>query len=219
MASYGYLLLDTLAPAGVTLVINSGAIYTATQTVSLAIGCTDADKTGYQMKIWGIDGVATEAAASWETYSATKTVTLTAGDGLKTVNVKLRDSVYNVSDAATATITLNTDVPDVNIQSQDVQMFSMNSPKDVCTITWYADADFIEYKIKVVPNINSTHEAGTLIGTTHGSTNMSGSGSFEAETVISSVINAADFSAAGAVNNEQTIFKIFVKNVAGTWSV
>ena len=82
MASYFNLTLDTLAPEGLTLAINDGALYTTSVTVKLTVGLTDEVTSGYQMKIWGIDGVAEEAAASWETYAGTKSVTLAEGDGL-----------------------------------------------------------------------------------------------------------------------------------------
>ena len=50
MASYFNLILDTLAPSGITLTINDGAIYTTSASVQLKIGCSDASTTGYQ---WG----------------------------------------------------------------------------------------------------------------------------------------------------------------------
>ena len=115
MASYFNLTLDTLAPEGLTLAINDGALYTTSVTVKLTVGLTDEATSGYQMKIWGIDGVAEEAAASWETYAATKSVTLTEGDGLKTVFIKVRDDVGNETGAVSDTITLNTAVPVVRL--------------------------------------------------------------------------------------------------------
>lgn len=219
MASYIYLTLDTLAPAGVSLKINNGATFTTSDTVNLSIGCSDTDKTGYQMKIWGINGVADESSAAWETYTASKQVQLAAGDGLKTIHVKLRDDVLNESTEVAATITLSTDVPAVSIQSQDVQRISKVSPKNVCAINWYADSAFTEYKVCVVPTINSSHSDGTVIATTNGSTNTSGSGAFKAEEVMTTKVNGTDFEAAGATANEQSVIKIFVKNEAGTWSV
>ena len=51
MASFFNLILDTLAPSGVALKINSGAQYTTTEEVLLSIGTSDSETTGYQMKI------------------------------------------------------------------------------------------------------------------------------------------------------------------------
>lgn len=217
MASYFNLTLDTLAPSGITLSINEGAQYTTSTTVQLTIGCSDSSNVGYQMKIWGINGVATESAASWETFSSTKSVTLPSGDGLKTVYVKVRDDVYNESSSASASITLNTAVPTVTITGPDVSRISKVSPKNVASFSFVADCDFVEYKVKVVPAVSSLEGAGTVIGTTNGSTNMSATGSFKASTAINCTITGADLEAASNGDGSK-IIKVFVKNSAGTWS-
>lgn len=219
MASYIYLTLDTLAPSGVSLKINNGATFTTSKTVNLQIGCTDEIKTGYQMKIWGINEAVNESDATWETYATEKQITLTDTDGLKTVHVKLRDDVLNESSEATASITLNTTVPAVTIQAQDVQKISKVAPKNVCTITWFSDTKFTEYKVCVVPTINSSHEDGTVIATAGGSSNTSGTETNEADLVMTTKVYGSDFETAGATTNAQSIIKIFVKNEYGTWSV
>lgn len=218
MASYFNLTLDTLAPSGVSITINEGAQYTTTAEVQLTIGCSDGDKTGYQMKIWGISGATTESAASWETFSTSKVVTLPGSDGLKTVYVKVRDDVYNESSAASDSITLNTAVPAVTITGPDVTRISKVSPKNVAAFSFVADCDFVEYKVKVVPSISSLESAGTTIATKNGSTNMSATGSFSASTSISCTINGADLETASSGDGSK-IIKVFVKNSAGTWSV
>lgn len=218
MASYFNLILDTLAPSGVSLSINSGAQYTTSTTVSLTISCSDSDTTGYQMKIWGINGVSSESAATWETFTTTKNVTLSNGDGLKTVYVKVRDDVYNESSAASDSITLNTAVPAVTITGPDVTRISKVSPKNVAAFSFVTDCDFVEYKVKVVPSISSLESAGTTISTKNGSTNMSSTGSFSASTAISCTITGADLETASSGDGSK-IIKVFVKNSAGTWSV
>ena len=218
MASYFNLTLDTLAPSGVSITINEGAQYTTTAEVQLTIGCSDGNTTGYQMKIWGISGATTESAASWETFSASKVVTLPGSDGLKTVYVKVRDDVYNESSAASDSITLNTAVPAVTITGPDVTRISKVSPKNVAAFSFVADCDFVEYKVKVVPSISSLESAGTTIATKNGSTNMSATGSFSASTSISCTINGADLETASSGDGSK-IIKVFVKNSAGTWSV
>ena len=218
MASFFKLVLDTLAPSGVSLVINSGAQYTTSREVNLAIGTNDSDTTGYQMKIWGIDGVETESDASWETYAASKSVTLADGDGLKTVYVKIRDDVYNESSAVSASITLNTAVPAVTITGPDVSRISKKNPKNVWSFSFVCDVDFTEYKVKVVPATSSLQDAGTQIPTTNGSTNMSGTGTFSANTAIQCKIYGADLETASSGDGEK-IIKVFARNSAGTWSV
>lgn len=218
MASYFNLTLDTTAPSGVTLAINNGAEYTTSTEVTLTIGCGDESTTGYQMKIWGINGVETEAAASWETFQTSKAVTLATGDGQKTVSIKIRDDVHNESASASDTITLNTTVPTVTITGPDVTRISKKTGKNVCTFSFSSDTAFTEYKVKVVPSINSLNDAGELIGTTNGSTNMSGTGTYSASTSTSCTINGSDLDAASS-GDGQKIIKVFVKTAAGLWSV
>lgn len=218
MASYFNLILDTLAPSGLTLQINGGAQYTTAQEVTLTISVDDADTSGYQMKIWGINGATTETNASWETYTTSKTVTLPTGDGLKTIYIKVRDDVYNESSSVSSSITLNTSVPTVTITGPDVTRISKVSPKNVSTFSFISDSNFTEYKVKVVPSSASLQDAGISIGTSGGSTNMSGSGTFEANTAIICKIYGSDLETASSGDGAK-IIKVFVKNDAGTWSV
>ena len=218
MASYFNLTLDTLAPQGLTVKLNNGSQYTTSKAVQLAINVTDESADGYQMKVWGIDGIAKESDAVWETLANVKDITLPTGDGLKTVYVKVRDDVYNETAVASTSITLDTSVPAVTIIGPDVSRISKTSPKDVATFSFTSDVAFTEYKIKVVPSKSSLHDAGTLIGTTNGSTNMSATGTFKASTAISCKIYGKDLETASSGDGEK-IIKVFVKNTVGTWSV
>ena len=218
MASYFNLTLDTLAPQGLTIKLNNGSQYTTNKTVQLAVNVTDESAEGYQMKVWGINGVANETEATWETLANIKNVTLSTGDGLKTVYVKVRDDVYNETAAASATITLDTSVPAVTIIGPDVSKISKTSPKDVATFSFTSNTAFTEYKIKVVPSNSSLHDAGVQIGTANGSTNMTATGTFKASTAISCKIYGKDLEAASSGDGEK-IIKVFVKNAHGTWSV
>ncbi len=219
MASFFNLTLDTLAPAGLTAKVNDDALYTTTQAVTLKLTLADADTTGYQMKIWGIDGADDEASAPWETYTAEKSVTLPSGDGLKTVSVKVRDSVGNASASASDTITLNTVVPEVSITGPDKSVISKVDGFDSAVISFSSNVVFDEYKVCVVPATNSLQGAGTVIPSTGGSENTSGSaGNYPADQAVSVTIRGADLEAASS-GDGQKIVKVFVKNVAGTWSV
>lgn len=218
MASYFNLVLDTLAPQGLTIKLNNGSQYTTNKTVQLAVNVTDESADGYQMKVWGIDGIAKESDAVWETLANVKDITLPTGDGLKTVYVKVRDDVYNETAVTSTSITLDTSVPAVTIIGPDVSRISKTSPKDVATFSFTSDVAFTEYKIKVVPSKSSLHDAGTLIGTANGSTNMTATGTFKASTAISCKIYGKDLEAASSGDGEK-IIKVFVKNAHGTWSV
>ena len=219
MASYFNLTLDTTAPSGLTLQINDGALYATSTAVKLTIGVSDEQTTGYQMKIWGIDGVAEEASASWETFAPNKSVNLTAGDGLKTVHIKVRDDVGNESAEVTDDITLNTAVPVVTVTGPDKSKISKITGFNTSIINFTSDVEFDEYKVCVVPQNNSTQDAGKVIPTTGGSINTSGSdGSYPASENIQVTITGADLETASSGDGVK-IVKVFVKNAAGTWSM
>lgn len=220
MSSYFNLTLDTLAPQGVSLSINSGAIYTANKAVNLKISCKDEDTTGYSMKIYGsVVGASTADEAKWETYSTEKLVNLTDGDGLKTVYIIVRDSVWNESSPASATITLNTSIPVVTIVGPDVSIISEITGKNASKFNFTTDQIFDEYKVGIVPAANSTQKDCTVIGTTSGSVNTSGSaGDYPASENIETTIIGTDFKTAAGGADGTYIVKVFVKNKAGTWS-
>lgn len=170
------------------------------------------------MKIWGVEGVTDEGSASWETYAASKSVTLSSGDGLKTVYVKVRDAVGNETAAASDSITLDTAVPTVTVTGPDKSTISKVVGFDMAVINFMSDIAFEEYKVCVVPATSSTQESGTQIPTTNGSVNTSGSaGGYEADTNIEVKINGSDLEAASSGDGVK-IVKVFVKNAAGTWS-
>ncbi|WOC74824.1 hypothetical protein RX717_12675 [Intestinibacillus sp. NTUH-41-i26] len=219
MASYFNLTLDTTAPSGLTLSINDGALYATSTAVKLTVGLSDEVTTGYQMKIWGIDGVDEEASASWETFAKTKSVNLTSGDGLKTVHIKVRDDVGNETEEVSDDITLNTAVPVVTITGPDKTKISKVEGFNKSKITFTCDVDFAEYKVCVVPQTSSTQDAGTVIPTTAGSINTSGSdGSYPKTTPIEVTITGTDLETASSGDSVK-IVKVFVKTAAGIWSV
>lgn len=219
MASYFNLTLDTTAPAGVGLKIDNGALYTSIVSVVLGISCSDASTAGYSMKIWGsVEDATTEDKATWISYATSKTINLTTGDGLKTVYIKVRDNVYNESVAVSATITLNTSIPVVTIVGPDTNIISKIAGKDTSVFNFTVDQHFIEYKVGVVPSSNSTEADATIIGTTGGSLNTSGTGSFDESKNIQVTVKGADFSDAAGGADGTYIVKVFAKNDANTWS-
>lgn len=204
MASYFNLTLDTLAPTISAFQINSGASVTTSTTVTLTITAADAAS----MKIWGINGVDSESAATWETFSSSKQVTLTSGDGTKTVYVKVRDSVYNESATSSDTITLSTAIPTITITGPDVSIISEQSGKNVATFSFSSSMALKAWKVKLVPANSSAHDAGTQIPTTGGSTNMSGT-TLAANTSKECKIYGADLSTAAGGTDGTYIIKVF----------
>lgn len=222
MASFFNLTLDTKAPSGVVVTLNGGAVYTGTRTVTLKTtldSFDDFDLTGFQMKVWGIDSVADETDASWESYMEQKTINLTAEEGLKTVYVKVRDDVGNETTAYSANITLQTDSPVVTVSGPDRSKISKVNGFNNAVITFTVNMEFEEYKVCVVSSVSALEPAGKVIGTQHGSINTSGnSGSYPANTPISVTINGADLDAASPGDGVK-IIKVFAKKPSGEWSV
>jgi len=218
MANNFNLTLDTTAPTINQIKLNNGATYTTDRNVTLTIVLADQVTTGYTMKVWGIDGAATESDAQWETYQASNQITLATGDGQKTVYVKVRDDVYNISSSSDTSIILNTQVPTVTVGNPDVTKISKNSGKDTCAFSFTSDTTYEEFKVKVVPSTDSLHDAGTTIGMTNGSTNMSGQGEVSAGVIKNCTIKGADLEVASA-GDGQKIIKVFVKTSVGIWSL
>lgn len=204
MASYFQLTLDTLAPSITSFTINDGASVTTSRTVTLKITAAEAAS----MKIWGIDGVASESAASWETFAATKSVTLTSGDGSKTVYVKVRDAVYNESATSSDTITLSTAIPTITITGPDVTVISEQSGKDTATFSFQSSMALKAWTVRLVPANSSDHTAGTQIPSAGGSTNMSGT-TLAANTSKQCTIKGTDLSTAAGGTDGTYIIKVF----------
>ena len=214
MASYFNLTLDTLAPTISAFTINSGASVTTSQTVTLSITAGDAAS----MKIWCINGVASEAAASWETFASSKQVTLTSGDGSKTVYIKVRDSVYNESASTSATITLSTAIPEITITGPDVSVISEQSGKNIATFSFTSSMALKAWKVKLVPANNSAHTAGTQMPSTGGSTNMTGT-TLAADTAKECKIYGSDLSSAAGGTDGTYIIKVFGQaSINDLWS-
>lgn len=226
MASYFNLTLDTTAPVGLGISLNDNALYTTATAVTLKTTMTDEDTAGYQMKVWGVDGVEDEASAAWETFAAEKSITLPTGDGLKTVHVKVRDDVWNESAAVSDDITLTTAVPVVSFTGPDVTNISKVEGKNSSVVNFTVDVPFVAYKVCLVPAANSLQDAGVVIPVDGGSINTSGAAeeggeAFPANTPITTTIKGADLEAAGAdgTGDVASIIKIFAQNEAGIWSV
>lgn len=233
MANYFTLTLDTTGPASPSIVLNSNATYSTSQTVTAAISTSDGTTTGYQMKIWGdldltqaksdglVGAAATttlEADALWITYATSKSIKLSATDGNKTVYLKIRDDLYNVSAQTSDAIQVDTTRPVVTITGPDVTKVSKQSGKNVASFSFSVDTSFVEYKVKVVAASGNAENTGTTIGVANGSTNMSATGSFSSATPIDCTIDGADLELAASGDGSK-IVKVFVKDSAGNWSI
>ena len=104
-----YIFCDTLSPTPVSFKINNDSIYSNSLNVTLSISATDNRNLTY-MRI-GENGVWSD----WKAYSTSDALTLSSGDGVKTVTIEYKDGVGNTSSAAD-TIILDLTAPTASIQ-------------------------------------------------------------------------------------------------------
>lgn len=97
------IILDTTPPTG-SIVINSGAACAASTSVDLTLSASDTT-SGVGSMCLSNDGL---TWSSWEPYATSKSWTLAAGDGTKTVNVQFRDNTGLMSSSYSDSIILDT---------------------------------------------------------------------------------------------------------------
>ena len=98
------IILDTTPPTG-SILINGGAEYTNSTSVTLTLSASDSGSGVSRMK-FSNDG------SNWsgeENYAPSRSWTLPSGDGTKTVYVKYKDNAGNWSNSITDTIILSSD--------------------------------------------------------------------------------------------------------------
>lgn len=223
-ASFFEVTLDTTGPQSPTFSIAGGASFVTSQTTVVNFGTSDSPTTGYQVKIWGavdtsFDAAiqATEGASEWKTFSAEVAVKLSSGDGSKTLHAKIRDDVWNETAELSDSVTLDTTVPVATVSSgPDVTKVSKIAGKRTVSFEFQSDTAIQAWKVKVVPATNSIHSAGTQIGTTNGSTNVTG-GALAATTNKAVTIDGRDLETASSGDGKK-IIKVFVQDEAGNWS-
>ena len=93
----------TTPPTNTSIVIAGGAANSLVRAVTLTLAATGATQMA-------VSNAVDFAGVSWETYAASKSWTLTEGDGVKTVYVKFRDAEGDTSVAVSDTITLGNSI-------------------------------------------------------------------------------------------------------------
>jgi hypothetical protein len=233
-ASSFNLVVDTAAPGGPTLALNGGAGTTTSVDITAQLATTDDPVTGYQILIWGsvnnsfnasiqtTQGASVWISPTWvdagATYTADQAVRLSTGDGSKTVNARIRDDVWNETTTLTQSITLDTSIPTVDITTgPDTTKVSTVSGKRTVNFTFTVGAEAITaWEVAVVSNSGSARGTGTVIGTTNGSTGVTG-GAKAAAATQAVVLDARDVVAASAGDGTKVI-KVFVQDAQGLWS-
>jgi hypothetical protein len=228
MSSVFNLIVDTTAPQTPTLALNGNAATTAVRDITAQLATVDTPTTNYQIKIWGdVDPASnaaiqtTEGASSWITpgsFPANQAVRLAAGDGSKTINARIRDDVWNETAVLTKSISLDTSAPVADwTAGPDTPKVSTVSGKRVVNATFTVGAEPITaWEVRVAPNSGSDRASSALIGTTNGSTGVSG-GAKAAAATQAVAIDGRDILAASPGEGAKVI-KLFVQDALGNWS-
>ena len=156
--------VDLTAPSNCSIKINGGAAYTNSAAVTLTLAATDT-LSGLSQMQFSTNGTSYSAA---EAFAATKSYTLPAGDGAKTVYAKFKDKVGNWSAAVSATITLDTVPPTISIGAPSVSS-TANGPVTY-TVTYGGANTITLANNHVTLNKTGSANAGTIAVSGSGST-------------------------------------------------
>lgn len=225
MTSYVTITLDTTAPASPSINLENGQSFANSPLVNAYIGTGDATTTNYQMLIWGdVDPLndanvqTLEVDSSWISFQSVYQIKVTDPEGIKTVYVRIRDDVNNESGQAQDSITLDLTKPVVEVTTPDLPKISKIPNKNVSSFSFTVDVPFEEYAVKVVNSPGAAYNTGSVIPTTAGSTNTSGTGAFNTSTApINVSITGTDLEAVSAGDGDKYI-KVFVRDEADNWS-
>ena len=108
------IVLDTVPPT-VTVSIDDGAAYTVTALVSIRITIADQSPIGDMQ--YGEDPDL--STATTEPFRSPVDVTLSPGDGVKTIYVRVQDAAGNIGPIGSASITLDTTAPTLALSMQE----------------------------------------------------------------------------------------------------
>ncbi len=160
-------ILDTTAPTGLSISINSGQSYTNSTNVTLTLAATNATKMQFSNNgtSW----------SSWETYATSKTNwPMTSTTGTKKVYFRAKDIAGNTATAVNDTITLDTTAPSISSVS------STGVSQSSATITWTTNeiaTSYVEYGTTTSYGSNTTlnttkvtSHSQTITGLTSGAT-------------------------------------------------
>jgi len=129
--------------------------YTNTTSVEMTVATND---TGSGVDAWRSAGTAAFAGISWAAVPTQTIWHLPAGDGIKTIYAQARDPRGNLSSVVTATITLDTVIPEIALAHDELLLSSpvVNLPliltPDIAVVRWRIAEDiWNEWKIPDTP--------------------------------------------------------------------
>ena len=110
------IILDTTPPHSLGIIINEGASETDSELVTLKLTAIDETSGVSQMSFFNVEGIIWDP---WETFSETKTFSLSTGNGEKTIYFRVKDRAGNIAAPVSATILLNISSSQVDSDGDD----------------------------------------------------------------------------------------------------
>lgn len=211
----GEILTDFLAPSG-AVVINSGATYTNSRTITLTLDSGDSS----EMYVTNTAGC--ESGGSWEPYATTKSWTLGPTNGPTRVYVSFRDKSQNASTCESDTIILDTVAPELrngglSISSPGKSLLpSVNYDlSENATVTLYSDNTCTTAKSAPVSKIsgNNVSDAVTIDLTDNATTTLYAK-AVDAATNASACTSIASYT---ADNTAPTVTNVTSDKANGTY--
>lgn len=226
------LVLDTTPPALPSLQVvglDGGTLtLSSDQVVMVRLTCSVSPATlAGEYEIWGdVDPTAfgsiqtTEGASSWSTYSDPLiSIKVSAGTGAKSVYARLRDDLRNPTAVLATQVYYDPSYPEVRIVAlPDRTHLSAQAGYRTCSFTWAPSVDVVQYQARAVPSLSSSHLGGSPVGTAHGSSGVMGFGTFLAGVPVSTSVDSGDLATATPGDGVK-VLKVFVKDLAGRWSL
>ncbi|MBI4398670.1 MAG: RHS repeat protein, partial [Candidatus Omnitrophica bacterium] len=125
-------ILDSKGPEQLSIQIDGGEQYTNSREVNLTLAAEDSGSGVEMMSFYLGEGTYTP----WEPFSTSKTVTLTPGDGVKQIFFRTLDRLGNESEIISASITLDTQPPQIEMITQSVPQQTSES---YIVLSYYLD--------------------------------------------------------------------------------
>lgn len=194
--------IDSLPRELITIQIGDGSGSGSWRNVGVAVSHRDV-YSGYRditdMLIYGdVDPncnprvALVQADSDWMPYQAVVSLILSAGPGLKTINVILRTRASRTI-TGNVTYTLSDGLPHISILRQSRQ--AVLGVSDTQIIAWSCSHPFVSYGVYLAPASDAQIDACMLLGS---GTNVSGTGSWTAGQMIETSFTSADLQAIAA---------------------
>jgi len=173
-----------------------------------------------QMKVWGdidlgMDGriKATEGASEWMPFSRSLQIVTSAGAGIKTFNVRLKNSQGDVSLVASDSATLGSTVHASVLWTSPRKHIGAGTTST--QVWWSSSHDFTSYSVVAVDNIYATSGVALLSGS---NVNVSGGAGTAGTLMKTKIATASDFDRASIspLLSGRKIIKVFITYVSPT---